>query len=460
MFGKITNETIVSVHKPVEFPVIDHDELVLQLDVEALSKQSARENKPLSNSNSPDANELKFREHLSRKGFQSANKVKQSLSDLRDSILNTSIAKETSEVDQMTSKFERQISSNLPSKLSHLKHLEDDYRQSNDDLNHFKKSNSLRRTATYPDSHTLTISFLFLALIAESMLNGVFFAEGSDSGLIGGIAIAMVISLFNILFGFSTGLFILRYKNHISRVISIFSYIGLILALALSFVFNLLVGHYREALGIDPDNAQSVAVDNFVNGIMTIHDVQSWLLIAIGLCFFGFAIFKGYKFDDEYPKYGKIYRSREAIKEEINSVKENIYDEFDELHIEFDNKLEEIYEDVKMISRRLNSHVNAIENQESIYRTYSTHLQNCSDYVVKLYRDINVHERESAPPEYFNQINMKLDLNDDFMVGFVDSRNDIIDKKDHLATTIPKIKSELLVIKEKYHSKINEACRL
>lgn len=460
MFGKISDETVVSVHKPVEFLVLDHDELALTLDVEALAKKSARENKPLANSNSPDANELKFKESLSRKGFQAGNKVKQSLSDLRDSILNTSVAKEASEVNQMTNKFERQILSDLPSKISVLKNLEDDYRQSNDDLNHFKKVNSLRRNAIYPTSHILTIALLFLVLIAESIINGVFFAEGSDAGLIGGVVIALVISSFNILFGFSTGLFVLRYKNHIARILVILSYIGLVFALALSFVFNLLVGHYRQALGVDPDNAQSIAVESFVNGIMTIHDVQSWLLIAIGLVFFGFAILKGYKFDDEYPKYGKIYRNRELLKEEIHSEKEDIYDEFNELHIEFEEKLEEIYEDVQRISKRLNSYVNAIENQESIYRSYSTHLQNCLDYVVKLYRDINVHEREDSPPEYFNKMGLKLDLNEDFMIGFIDSRNELIDKKEHLATAIPQIKSDLFSIKEKYYSQINEACKL
>ena len=68
----------------------------------------------------------------------------------------------------------------------------------------------LRRTASYPDSHILTFALLIIALITESMLNGVFFAEGSDAGLIGGVATALVISFFNISVGFVTGFLVTR----------------------------------------------------------------------------------------------------------------------------------------------------------------------------------------------------------------------------------------------------------
>jgi hypothetical protein len=459
MFGKIQKETVVSVHKPIEFRVIDQDKLALELDVENLAKQEAREDKPDTDSSSPDAYELKFQEDLARKAFQSGNRVKQSLSDLRDSIMNTSITKEASEVEQMNSKFESQINYNMNSKLSTLKSMEDDYRQINDDINHFKKTNGIRRSASFPTSHILTYSLLFIALIAESLLNSVFFAEGSDTGLVGGLAIAFVISFFNICVGFITGLF-LRYKNHISRVKSILTYFVLILAITFSTVFNLLVGHYREALGIDPDNAKSIAVDRFVDGILTIHDVQSWLLIAIGLVFFGLAIFKGYKFDDEYPKYGKIVRDRERLKDEIIGEKESIYEEFDELHEEFDSRLDDIYENVSIISKRLNSYVNSIENQQSAYNSYILHLQNCLNYVVTLYRGINTKERSNPSPTYFNATQLSISSEQDFMVEFVDTRNTLLEKKETLAKAIPRIKSDLFLIKEKYHSKINEACEL
>lgn len=460
MFEKISKETVISVYKPVEFPVVDHDELALELDIETLSKQAARENKPLSNSTSPDANELKFKEDLSRRAFQSGNRVNQSLSDLQDAIFNTSIAEEVSEIESMSNTFESQISAGLQSKLSHLKSMEDDYRQLNDDINHFKKTNSLRRTACYPESHILTFALLILALLLESSLNGIFFAEGSDAGLIGGVVTALGISFINILFGFSMGLFVLRYKNHVVRIKAILSYLVITLAVTCSMAFNLLIGHYREALTNNPDDAHSVAVENFSNGIMTIYDVQSWFLISIGLIFFGLAIYKGYKFDDEYPQYGKFARNREQLKDDIISEKQDFYDEFDNLHDEFDSKLDDIFDDVKMKSKRLNSYVSTIENQESIYRSYTVHLQNCLAYVIQLYRDINTNERDEAAPKYFDEMNMKIDLNEGLSVEIMDKRKDFIDKKDQLAGSIPKIKSELFSIKERYHSQINEACKL
>ncbi len=459
MFGKIRKETIVSIYTPIEFRVIDYDELALELDVESLAKQAARDNKPNSENLSSDANELKFKDDLSRRAFQSGNRVKQSLTNLRDSIMNTSMAKEASEIEEIGVKFERQISSGLNGKIAQLRTMEADYRQLNDDINHFKKVNSIRRAAFYPDSHILTFSMLFLALILESMLNGVFFAEGSDAGLVGGIAIAFIISFFNISIGFVTG-FYLRYKNHVIKSKMFMSYMFLIISIVFSFVFNLLVGHYREALGIDPDNAKSVAVQKFAEGIMSIYDVQSWLLIAVGLVFFGLAIYKGYKLDDKYPEYGKICRNREQIKDDINSEKEILFEEFDELHEDFEVRLDQISKDIQVISKRLNSYVNAIENQESLYSSYKSHLQNCLNYIIRSYREINENERSDPIPDYFKKFDLRIESSNAIVVDFVDTRNSILDKKEHLAATIPKIKSELFSIKEKYHAKINEACKL
>ena len=417
MFGNVKSETVVSIYEPIEFKVIDHNDLALELDVENLAKQAARENKPLTGSYSPDSNELKFKEDITKRAFQAGNKTKQTLTNLRDAISNTSITKMISEVEEINAKFEYEISTLYKSKIYLLENMVDEYRQSNDDINLFKKTNFIRRSANYPDSHILTFSLLIFSIIIESIINGIFFAEGSDAGLIGGVMIALIISFVNISVGFIAG-FSLRYKNHINKAKVVFSYLVLLLLITFSCVFNLLIGHYREALEMDPDNAKSVAVERFTDGILTIYDVQSWLLIVIGLVFFSFAIYKGYKFDDEYPRYGKLCRNKEQLKEDINAEKDDICSVFDDKYEEINCKLDEIYENVQRISKSVNSYVNAKENQESIYHSYTVHLQSCLNYVVTLYREVNTNERSSEAPDYFKNIDLKLDSNENLLLIF------------------------------------------
>jgi hypothetical protein len=55
----------------------------------------------------------------------------------------------------------------------------------------------------------------------ESVLNGFFFAKGSEFGLLGGIGIAVGISIVNVIFSFMLGLWPARWINHRNWLVKI-----------------------------------------------------------------------------------------------------------------------------------------------------------------------------------------------------------------------------------------------
>ncbi|MDQ7021512.1 MAG: hypothetical protein Q9M91_06850 [Candidatus Dojkabacteria bacterium] len=65
----------------------------------------------------------------------------------------------------------------MSQKDEQLLSAKEDYHQSKDDLDAFKRRHQIKRLPDYPDSAWETYGWLLLALLIESILNGVFFAE-------------------------------------------------------------------------------------------------------------------------------------------------------------------------------------------------------------------------------------------------------------------------------------------
>src|ERR1700730_1113530 len=80
--------------------------------------------------------------------------------------------------------------------------LKEAYIAARDELRRFKARHRLERPARNPKGRWVTFGFLTILIAAESVLNGTFFAQGDEFGLIGGIGTAVGISLVNVMCAF------------------------------------------------------------------------------------------------------------------------------------------------------------------------------------------------------------------------------------------------------------------
>jgi hypothetical protein len=90
-----------------------------------------------------------------------------------------------------------------------------------DELSDFRTRNKLRRIARHKSSRWTTLGLLAVLVGVESALNGVFFAKGSDFGLLGGVVVAVAISFINVIVAFFVGLFPMRWVNHCNIIIKV-----------------------------------------------------------------------------------------------------------------------------------------------------------------------------------------------------------------------------------------------
>ena len=78
--------------------------------------------------------------------------------------------------------------------------------------------------------------------------------------------------------------------------------------------FHFLVGHYRDALGINVETAYHYSVINFKISPFVLMDFESYILVFMGFLFFILLIIDLYKLKDPYPGYGEITHKFNKIK--------------------------------------------------------------------------------------------------------------------------------------------------
>jgi hypothetical protein len=191
------------------------------------------------------------------------------------------------------------------------------------ELNRFRLENRLsKREAYYPKSYILHFAWIFVFIFIEALINAYFFGEASSLGLLGGVLIGFITSFFNVTLSTIAG-YVLRYKNHISWFKKILGLLTFTLMLVAIFLLHLFIAHYREILSSNPHVEIWSVVEPMLKEPFALHDMETIILISLGLLVTLFSILKGMNLDDKYPGYGAVYRRwREKEEQFLSSKKE------------------------------------------------------------------------------------------------------------------------------------------
>lgn len=267
----------------------------------------------------------------------------------------------------------------------------------------FRREHRLTRTAHLPSSHVLHAGVLLALLIVEAVLNGYLLAAGDEFGLLGGVFQAIIIAVLNIGVGFFAGRLTVPWLLHCSLRRKMIGGVGFLLWLGYLAAFNVLVAHYRGALGGDtPDTAHIQAFLAFIANPLGIVDVKSWLLVGLGLLFGTVALIDGFGWDDPYPGYGRIERKHKAAVEGYADLKADLIAELTDRKDAFIEALQasENY----LLKRRSEFHAVA-EARARLLRGFPVHLdhlEGAGNELLATYREANRRARTSAAPKRFD----------------------------------------------------------
>jgi hypothetical protein len=187
-------------------------------------------------------------------------------------------------------------------------------------------------------------------------------------------------------------------SRKIIGVVLTFSYLALVVG------FNIVVAHYRDALGGEfPERAAELALVSAWNDPLAIVSVQSWLLFAVGLGFSLLAAGDGWTMDDSYPGYGKLARKQIELIEEYVEQKRELIDKLERVR---DAALEITAVVARNIERRRSEFHRIAQSRKDLKEAFAhhlDHLEHSANYLLASYRQANEGARSSRAPAHFGK---------------------------------------------------------
>ena len=270
------------------------------------------------------------------------------------------------------------------------------------ELNYFKADNELYRMANYPESLILHYGVLCLLVLLESVLNGQFFAKGSDFGLLGGTLMAVMISLVNIVPAVAIGAYPLRWTFSIKWSWKIAGLLMMAGYFSVVVFLNLVVGHYRALLESDPDLAVLEASRLAWSDGLNFGNFHALILFFLGIVFSLAALIKSFIADDRYPGFGKIQRKHEEIlhayQGEVVEIGKLVLKTLKSAMEKIDHRVGSFESVLSKTMKELSATRYVLENSNTII----DQINNNDMELRSLYRDENLRVRTSPPPLCLN----------------------------------------------------------
>lgn len=399
------------------FPDADRSEIPSLEELKAelhLSKQAianGRKESPPSDSTRPDDVETAIRERVARENRKVEKKHELQRESLRDKLARlqsgTGVVDIKSQVIGAVTDFK--VAADQTITDLHVVYRKAEGHQNS--LNLFREKNRLTAPASYPDSQLLYWGVIGLILVFEIALSAYFFSQGHSMGYLGGVSLAVAVSVCNIGLTIVASLLLLRqlfHRNWLRRI-----FFGAIYGLVLTCVFliNFFFAHVRDFMSApnffadNPTGAVPVQtiVNTLLSGSFSLQTLDSYLFLGITTFFCLIAIIDIYKMDDPYPGFGRRTRHFERAYEDWVEQKEQ---SLSNLAASRDRKIQvaEGFKDQIHEKSMLQTALLQNARDVALKQTALLHLLNSYEReLLSYYRSLNKASRKTPPPAYFDE---------------------------------------------------------
>lgn len=301
--------------------------------------------------------------------------------------------------------YERKANSLLASFNPTLRDLSQEVASLKIEFNEFRKLNSLTRTPHYPagNESALRWSILVFLVLCEGIANAVFFAKGLESGLVDGFLNALLFAFLNVGFAVLVGSKLIPFIFHNNLIKKTLSILLLPIGLFVSLIIALGTAHYRDQLGIDPQNASKLALDTIGSAPFELMEFHSWVLFGLSLIFGIIAMYDAFGLDDQYPGYGKLHRRLELAVADYDEEMDAKREDLESLKDDSLKGLDEFSEKAKSVLRKLDDSIQHKITTKTRLDLAFKNADYCLDTLLHMFRGENRMYRDSQDvPEYFN----------------------------------------------------------
>jgi hypothetical protein len=383
---------------------IDTDRISRELRLKENAVARGKNNLPNTDDVHLDAIEQAIVQRIESEWVYQGGELTNNLRAYADRLLGYSILAEFEKLRLAATNALTRLRSTSVQVLADLGPLRDTYLDARTEYDQFRARHKINRPARDLSKRWTTAGLLIILIGVESILNGFFFAKGSEFGLVGGVGTAIGISGFNVAFAFGLGLWPARWMHHRNVVLKFIAFLLVCAGLACIVGLHAFAAHLRDATAlVGEDRAFSIALKSLVTAPWQLADLSSYYLFGLGLIFGLSAFWKGHSFDDPYPAYGATSRRMVAAREAYSDEHALLFGDLDEIK---ETTVEQLADGIDRIplfphhAARLRVERDALIEQ---FRAYEKSVQTAANQLLQLYRDENRIVRTTAPPMHFDQ---------------------------------------------------------
>jgi hypothetical protein len=405
-FGKLA-EAIRGDNSPAKaqgyLKPIDTGAMARQLNLDATAAERGARDQPASNSQSLDVVEQQITHAIESEWSWHGGELINNLRAYAARLIEFSVQTELANIHLLARNTLTKLRDANHRAEAELGPLRETFVSFRDELRDFRAKHKLKRAARDPSNRLTTLGLLFVLIGVEAAVNGVFFAKGSEFGLVGGIVTAVGVSFANVIFAFALGLFPMRWMNHRNYLVKLIGLIFTLAGFAALIALHGFAAHYRDAIAVvSEDRALQVAVASLLKSPFVLNDLNSYYLFGIGTIWALAAIWKGYTNDDPYPRYGAHYRRAVAARNEYSDEHAALFDDLNDIK-------EKTVAAIEAGTRRIPhfpQQAAQIRSQRTgflqAFGAYETSIETAANQLLSRYRDGNLARRKTPAPEHFD----------------------------------------------------------
>lgn len=383
---------------------LDTERVSHEIDLQAEARRLGRGNVPPTDAVEITAVEARVVQLVDRARQDYVAWARDRLTVLQRTIAEIDLGPLARRVDEADAVYEHQASALLESRAPVLTALAASLRSHKAELRAFRNRHGLARDARYPLSaqRVFLVFALFALVVGEGFLNAFFFAEGMDSGILGGWVHAGAFSLVNVLCAYAWGRHAVPQVHHIAWPRKLIGLGGMAGGVLTAVAIGLLLAHFRDAVWAGPEHAAAAALAGFLERPFGLQEVHSFILFGVSVLCALLALLDAYRLDDPYPEYGPLAR---RVRQAGEDYEEELADVRDALETLKDESLRSLQATLDLAETRLHRLHESIAYKAATEGRLLNALRDAAngmDALLRAFRDENRIARNTPPPAYFN----------------------------------------------------------
>lgn len=383
-------------------PEIDLHRLKSELGLAVKGEEDGGRDFPPSSDHAPTETEIRVQTKFKQLRQDAIARTQQAAEVYESRMRAQLVAADEARLRAMPGEAKTDLSARATTEIDFLSQQRVEVRRRDQDFRDFKEQQKIRRAPKPPISKVLAAGITGLAIAIELMFNAYLFQVGNELGYLGAVFEALMVPILNVTFTFLVVMYGVRQLNRRELYRKIIGWVTLLFWLFAMLGFNLLVAHYRDALGsMTTGEAGDFALDHFLRAPFELVGLNSWAILLIGVTVSVIVYLEAWRWDDPIPGYGDVERARVKAVDEFNIKRETALKDLKEIVDRHKQDMTEARRNIDLAAKEAGDISKRHEHLRNDLTSYFSYLELCAAECSAAYREANIKARKTPPPAHF-----------------------------------------------------------